>query len=342
VVASDVTPSQEWVAEPMNLAQMLKDALVGLGPSNTLTQTAVRIALRKRGFRIGFRRSSIALTKDRQTILMRSEDLTLLPVMAEMHRHFFQVLQPDQSGVEETLDFSKAGTHKYRRTGFELLAPTIPEDDSMPDYTRKFVPRKGTVVFDIGAHAGLTTIELAQMVGGAGHVYAFEPDSEARGYLLKNLERSNTGNVSVLDFAVGEHSGEALFCMDGTQAAGLLDFVVYPKRNKVRTVQVLTLEDACRRAGTVPHFIKSDIEGGELGMIRGSIDFLRTNPVHMAFETHRLRDGSFTHQYLQPLLSSAGYLVESYIPEIARQHFLYATPVQGNCVDSLTSKPQCT
>jgi FkbM family methyltransferase len=257
---------------------------------------------------------------------MRPQDLSFVPVMADVHPHFFEMLQADRRGDEERLDFTGPRMHKYLRTGLELLAPSIAEDDSMPDYTRRFQPQTGMIVFDVGAHAGLTTIELSQMVGDSGRVYAFEPDREARGYLLENIKRYGASNVTICDTALGERSGEAMFSMDGTQAAGLVDSLVYPTRARVEKVEVATLEDVCDRIGAVPHYLKADIEGGELGMIRGSLDFLREHPIHMAFETHRLRDGSFTHDHLTPLLSSAGYFVEHGAGGATTQSFLYATP----------------
>lgn len=310
----------------MSLVQLLKDNLIKLGPGHPLTQTALRAALARHGFRITFRPDYIALTNKHRTIFLRPDELRLVPVMAEMHAHFFQMLQADVNGFEQVLDFTKPRLSKYLRTGLELMAPSIAEDDSMPEYTRNFIPQTGMIVFDLGAHAGLTTIELSQMVGTSGHVYAFEPDDEARWFLLQNLDRYDSKNVTVLDVAVGEHSGEALFSMDGTQAAGFVDAVVYSRHDREKKVRVMTLEDACRHTGSVPNYLKSDIEGAELGMVRGSFDFIRANPMHMAFETHRLRDGSFTHQHLRPLLSSAGYEVEHAVLGVNPQHFLYATP----------------
>jgi len=90
-------------------------------------------------------------------------------------------------------------------------------------------------------------------------------------------------------------------------------------------VRVILLEDACGELGLVPHFLKCDIEGGELGMVQGSLDFL-ARQAHMAFETHRMRNGSFTHEHLSPLVQSAGYFVERVVEGRARQSFMYATP----------------
>jgi len=306
------------------MMQRLKDRLVKWGPRNPVTQAALRLALFRHGFRVGFERCAISLYKDGRTILMRPEDLSLVPVVCEMHAHFFQVLEADGGDGADTIDFTKPALHKYRRTGLTLTAPTVAEDDSMPQYTLRFVPTQGMTVFDVGAHAGLTTLELSKMVGPAGRVYAFEPDEEACRFLRMNIDRHHATNVTVIDAALGEKSGEALFSMDGTQAAGLIDSLVYSREDRQKKVRVMTLREACEHVGAVPSYIKSDIEGAELGMIRGSLDFLRNNPINLAFETHRLRDGTFTHEGLEPLLSSVGYRVEHLVQ--GPTHFMYATP----------------
>ncbi len=310
----------------MSIVQQVKDTLVEWGSANPITQIALRIALAKSGCRIGFDSHCISLSKDGRTILIRPEDLALAPVMSQMHAHFFDMLDLTDEVARTTIDFTKPAVHRYRRTGLELMAPTIPEDDSMPDYTLRFQPQSGMTVFDVGAHAGLTTIELSRLVGASGRVFAFEPDAEVCRYLRMNLDSNGIRNVVIVDFALGESSGEALFSMDGTQAAGLVDSLVYVREDKRRMVRVMTLMDACKHLAVVPDFMKCDIEGAELGVVRGSLEFLERNRFHMAFETHRLRDGSYTHEYLKPLLMSAGYRAEYLVQGPTRQNFLYATP----------------
>jgi FkbM family methyltransferase len=313
-----------WEAR-LSVVQRVKDQLVKWGGGNPLTQLALRAALRKRGFRIGFHCDSISLAKNGRTIFIRLEDLSLVPIISEMHSHFFDMLEADDDGGNKTIDFTKPAAHKYRRTGLEVTAPTIAEDDSMPEYTLRFMPASGMTVFDVGAHAGLTTIELSQMVGPSGRVFAFEPDDQARRYLRMNLEKNRVGNVVIVDVALGEESGEALFSMDGTQAAGLVESLFYVREDRQKMVRVMTLMDACEHLAAVPDYMKCDIEGAELGLVRGSLDFLKRNRFNMAFETHQLRDGTCTHQHLQPLLVSAGYKVE-HLVQGPRQNFLYATP----------------
>jgi len=93
----------------------------------------------------------------------------------------------------------------------------------VPVYTRKFRPLENMVVFDVGAHAGLTALELSRMVGPAGKVITFEPDDAACKCLEENLQRNKALNIPVINAAVGEASGAARFNRDGTQAAGLVE-----------------------------------------------------------------------------------------------------------------------
>ena len=187
----------------MSVMQFVKDTLVRWGPGNIVTQAALRVALGRQGFKVGFAPDSIALTRDGKTILVRSDDLSLVPVMAEMHSHFYEMLETRADRGISTIDFTKPGLHKYRRTGLELMAPTVAEDDSMPQYTLRFQPSLGMTVFDVGAHAGLTTIELARMVGPSGRVIAFEPDDVARYFLQINLANNRITNVQVVNAEIG-------------------------------------------------------------------------------------------------------------------------------------------
>lgn len=152
------------------------------------------------------------------------------------------------------------------------------------------------------------------MVGRSGHVNAFEPDDEARSFRRNDLACNDVENLTVLDSVIGERSSYALFSMDGTQAAGLTDSLVYVRDGKRRRVQVSTSEDACVAAGIVPNLIKCYIEGAELRMVRGS------------FETHRLRDGSFAHEHLKPILTPVGYIVEHAVSGAGGPDLFYATP----------------
>jgi len=106
-------------------------------------------------------------------------------------------------------------------------------------------------------------------------------------------------------------TGTAVFNMDGTMAAGLSEYLIYAKTGRQVVVETVSFPDCCREYG-VPAFMKIDIEGAEVDLIKSSLEFLREHPVHLAFDSyHRLRDGSYTWTQLEALLRTAGYATKS-------------------------------
>lgn len=67
-----------------------------------------------------------------------------------------------------------------------------------------------SLVLDIGSNIGLMAGIFSGIVGPKGQVIAFEPNPVARRILLASLRRSRLGNVSVVDKAAGDVSGQKL------------------------------------------------------------------------------------------------------------------------------------
>ena len=72
--------------------------------------------------------------------------------------------------------------------------------------------RPGDVVFDVGANVGRYTGVAADVVGQAGHVYAFEPGSDNVSTLRTQFAAAS--HVTVIAAAVGDSSGTASLYMD--------------------------------------------------------------------------------------------------------------------------------
>ena len=235
----------------------------------------------------------------------------LVPFMMECYDFYFDTIACNTPSNCEVLDFAGPRLHRYKKSGVELYFPSIPEDDVMDAYTHWYVPRPGDIVWDVGAHAGATAYFLSQLVGDKGKVYAFEPDPHNYEYLLKNIEMRGMANVIPVKKALAGNTGEAIFNADGTTAAGLRDCLVYSGTTQLTTVQTLSLSDACDALGEIPVYIKMDVEGAEVDIVRGSRDFLSSHPIHFAIESyHRLRN-EYTFRMLQRLFPVIGYEVHS-------------------------------
>jgi FkbM family methyltransferase len=145
---------------------------------------------------------------------------------------------------------------------------------------RRFVEdylKAGMTVLDIGAHGGYYTLLASRKVGRRGRVIAFEPSPRERQRLYQHLRINRCSNVLVERAAVSSYEGEAeFFFVDGrdTGCNSLRPPVV---ADSIRTlpVPVVTLDSALERlAIDRVDFLKMDVEGGELEVLKGAIKLL--------------------------------------------------------------------
>jgi FkbM family methyltransferase len=139
---------------------------------------------------------------------------------------------------------------------------------------RQVIPRDG-VVFDVGAHAGQFT-KLFARLAPAGRIYALEPGSYARMILRAALRARRLGNVTILPLALGATSGVAVLTVP-VKASGSYGFGLAHLGDGEETaaeqeiVGLATLDDlAAALQLDRLDFIKADIEGYELRLIRGA------------------------------------------------------------------------
>ena len=158
----------------------------------------------------------------------------------------------------------------------------------------------GDVVYDIGAHVGLYSVIAARLVGGAGHVYAFEPLPRNLVYLRGHLELNAVANCTVLDVAVSAGPGSAAFDIDIHPAMGHLGA---PAEGTL-TVHTAGLDDLVAR-GVLrpPAVVKCDVEGAEHDVLRGAEKILATRRPLVFLATH----GADVHARCCDLLRAASY-----------------------------------
>jgi FkbM family methyltransferase len=294
------------------ILQSVKNALVRRGPDSQLVQLALTAHAKARGFTISREGDAFHLRRDTREMVLSKMHYVQVPIMEDCFDLFFETIKARDLNGRRVLDFSGPGLHEYVKSGQAFLFPSIPEDDVMDVYTRQYNPKAGDVVWDVGAHAGATTFFLSQLVGPAGRVYAFEPDEKNFFYLLKNIDRHQLANVVAVKKALSGNTGSAMFSMDGTMSAGITEFMIYAGDASTRSkVETITMEDACEEFGSIPRYVKMDIEGAEVAVINASVEFLRAHSIHFAVESHRLEDGNFTHMLMSQPFKDSGYVVES-------------------------------
>jgi FkbM family methyltransferase len=140
----------------------------------------------------------------------------------------------------------------------------------------------GDTVLDIGANAGFYAARLARLVGPQGAVHAFEPIPETFDILRHVVAALGLTNVVLYPAAVADREGELTMEVprEGRKVENyyLAHLTLAPAggqravRGRTRTL------DALRAAG-LPRvsFVKCDVEGAELLVLRGGAGLLRAD-----------------------------------------------------------------
>jgi len=140
--------------------------------------------------------------------------------------------------------------------------------------------KPGMMVLDIGAHRGFHTLRLSQSVGRNGRVVAIEPSPRDAQRLRLHLKINFCRNVEVVECAIGEQDGKAdLYTVPTNSVLNSLrppdtELGSSPIEVRLRKLDSVLSET---KIGSVD-FVKLDVEGGELYVLRGAGNLLERVP----------------------------------------------------------------
>lgn len=143
------------------------------------------------------------------------------------------------------------------------------------------------IVFDVGAHVGAYSRRATALVGDRMTLHAFEPSAAAFERLSENI--GGRPNVTLHRKALGESAGPARLFEDrpgsdiASLFAGAYDYWEQaPQIEPRETVEVARLDDVCREL-EISHIslLKLDVEGGELGALRGGSDLIEDRAIDL-------------------------------------------------------------
>ena len=171
----------------------------------------------------------------------------------------------------------------------------------------------GMTVLDIGAHQGLYTLLASRRVGPSGRVFSFEPSPRERRALRLNLRINFCDNVVVQALALGSEETTAdLYVVDKYNTGyNSLRPPNAPEPSSTVAVRVRTLDNwlADEKIDHVD-FIKLDVEGAELSVLKGARELLaRTRPV-LLVEIAQIRTAGWGYDAVEIVrfLESMGYV----------------------------------
>ena len=191
--------------------------------------------------------------------------------------------------------------------------------------------RPGMTVLDLGAHHGLYTLLAAKCVGRAGRVVAFEPSARERKRLEGHVGLNRCVNVTVEPHALGASAGVANLYLvgEGQDGCNSLRPPAVTERTTTVQVPVRRVDDELQRIGVRQvDFVKLDVEGAELGVLRGAAELLsgRHRPAILV-EVQDLR----TEPWGYAARDIVGYLAN-------RGYRLFALDADGNVIPVATSQ----
>ncbi len=186
---------------------------------------------------------------------------------------------------KDSLQLAKNGIYNYEQT--QLI--------------KKLVKKKH-IVLDIGAHIGYFTLIMAKQ---AKQVHAFEPEASNFQILKKNVEVNKQSNVKLHNVAVAETEGKTILhlCeMNGGMHR------IYPShwcKGGTSNVQTVRIDDIIQEAD----FIKMDIEGAELGALKGMTQLLKKCDITliMEFLPSSIEEYGAKPRNIYDFLTSLGY-----------------------------------
>lgn len=142
--------------------------------------------------------------------------------------------------------------------------------------------KPGQTAFDIGAHKAGYLYFMRQLVGKNGHVFAFEPQSILYRYIKKIKELFHWDNVTIEHLALSDSSATVKLYIPNNKVskatspgATIVEHNEDPNIVATENVSTETLDTYCKQHNIKPAFLKMDVEGNELKVLKGGMETLK-------------------------------------------------------------------
>ncbi len=167
------------------------------------------------------------------------------------------------------------------------------------------------VFWDIGANIGYFSLVAATALNNSGQILAFEPGRLAYERLLDNISLNPFTNIKTFQLAVAATEGEAVLYLSGDIADSSASLYHSGKGQPDRQVcKTISLDKFMVEQGLrPPDFLKIDVEGAELAVLRGAENLIASSSplLLIEMEEKNLRAAGASKAAIQELLGGHGY-----------------------------------
>lgn len=205
--------------------------------------------------------------------------------------------------------------HFLKKVYYPKVIKNVSEADWPYSYIVKKLVKPGGHVVDIGANIGYVSALLSRYVGPRGQVFSFEPIPETFDLLTHSLRKLGISNVKAVCCAASSADSEALMEIPHFPAGGenLYQSHIVSTDSKHRdmrtvTVRLRRLDDLLAAELNGIEFVKIDVEGHELEVLKGSRLLIQQSHPAMLVEASGDPDASGSPaSELFELLAGEGY-----------------------------------
>lgn len=152
-----------------------------------------------------------------------------------------------------------------------FLMRKIDYERNVWSHINKFI-QNSELIFDIGGNIGQYALRFSESIGDKGKILSIEPDSKNWAYLNFNLAINFCQNVEVLRLGLSDKVGVETFWRDVNNGGRLGSFIKNESATVPEVVKITTLDNLIFQYG-IPDFIKVDVEGFEVTVIKGLSNF---------------------------------------------------------------------
>jgi FkbM family methyltransferase len=166
--------------------------------------------------------------------------------------------------------------------------------------------KAGDVFYDIGANVGVYTVLGCRRVGPSGHVVAFEPFPSSAEATHLNCARNGLTNVTIVQAAVAERSGEILLHIGGASVVNRIDNRAGGPVGETLSVPMVSIDDFVRQRGArLPDVVMIDVEQAEVRVLEGMRETIEKARPILFIEVHWL--GTDFTGFVKEKILSLGY-----------------------------------
>lgn len=173
--------------------------------------------------------------------------------------------------------------------------------------------KSGDTVFDIGCHKAGYLYHMLKKVGKAGEIHAFEPQVNLFKDLINLKSSLKWENVYISNIALSNISKKVVLHIPikgsktDSPGASLLNVFDENQQTVDQEIETDTLDNYCEKYHLKPNFLKIDVEGNELEVLKGGINTLKKNKPKILIESEERHVGQEKVKEVFSYLESLGY-----------------------------------